>query len=428
MQTQGRSGAGSRWLRAPRTLAMSAMVVMAMIVGMGLDRVLIETGIAQTSLTGSPEFETLEETYELIREHYVLEDEISDEDLIYGAAEGMVDALGDTGHSTFLTPSEAVSWEQSSSGELIGIGVTVDTSGVLPVVIAPMQNSPAIEAGILPGDTIVAIDGESIEGMDPSEAVDMIRGEEGTDVTLGLIHVGEEESYEVTITRAHIDINPVSWVMLPGDIMWLQLDQFSRGATDEVQAAIRQGQEQGMTGLIFDLRGNGGGLVVEALGVASQFLPDSTPLFQRVDADGNLSVVETVGSNGVYLEGDMVVLVDGNSASSAEIVASAIQDAGRAELYGETTFGVGTVLLPFELEDGSMVVLGTELLLTGRGDQLFQVGVEPANPVELGLNQTFTYLPIENVDGDQEMTTPEFIALEDDQIHAAYEAITGAGS
>jgi carboxyl-terminal processing protease len=286
-----------------------------------------------------------------------------------------------------------------------------------------MQGSPAFETGILPGDTIIAIDGESIEGMDPADAVDLVRGEAGTDVTLELIHAGEEESYEVTITRAEIEINPVSWVMLPNGVMWLQLDQFSRGATDALTAALEEGQAQGMTGLILDLRGNPGGLVVEALGVASQFLPDGTPLFQRVDAEENVEVIETVGNNGAYLDGPMVVLVDGNSASSAEIVASALQEAGRSELYGETTFGVGTVLLPFELEDGSMAVLGIELLRTGSGQEIFQKGVTPANEVELGLDQAAGYIPVEDADQDHELTEQEFSSIEDDQVQAAYDGV-----
>lgn len=428
METQGTNARGSRGMRAPRSIAMSLLVVAAMFVGMGLDRVLVETGIAATSLTRADEFQTLEETYEAIRENYVLQDEISDEELIYGAARGMVDALGDTGHSTFLDPDEAISYEQSSEGELIGIGVTVDTSGELPVIIAPMQNSPAFEAGILPGDTIVSIDGESIEGTDPSKAIDRLRGEEGTDVTIELVHVGEEEPYEVTITRQQIEINPVSWVMLPNGVMWLQLDQFSRGATDRLTAALEEGQELGMTGLILDLRGNPGGLVVEALGVASQFLPDGTPLFQRVDAEGNSRVTETVGNNGAYLDGPMVVLVDGNSASSAEIVAGAIQESGRAELFGETTFGVGTVLLPFELTDGSLAVLGIELLLTGSGEPIFQQGITPVNEVALGVNQTLSLILIEDDNQDNELTDAEFSELEDDQLHSAYEALTGPAS
>lgn len=419
---------GKPGIRAPRTVVMSVMLVVAMFVGMGFDRMLVETGIAATSLTGADEFETLEETYEAIREYYVLQSEISDQELIYGAARGMVDALGDTGHSTFLDPEEAVAFNESSSGNFVGIGVTVDTTGDLPVIIAPMQNSPAFEAGILPGDTILAIDGVDLEaeGIAATDAVDLVRGEVGTQVNLRLQRADGSEEYEVTITRAEIEINPVSWVMLPNNVMWLQLDQFSQGASSGIRDALREGQSLGMTGLILDMRGNPGGLVHEALGVASQFLPENTPLYQEADADGNASVVETRSSRGVYLEGPMVVLIDGNSASSAEIVASALQEAGRAPLYGETTFGVGTVLLPIELSDGSMAVLGIEQLLTGAGQRIFQVGVEPTNPVELGEDQVPGFIIGLDTDQDRQLTQEELTAVEDDQLKAAYDALQQA--
>lgn len=411
--------------RAPRTIVLSVMLVVAMFAGAMFDRALVVSGIAATSLTQADEFETLEETYEAIREYYVLQGEISDEELIYGAARGMVDALGDTGHSTFLDPEEAVQWNESTTGNFVGIGVTVDTTGELPVVIAPMQNSPALQAGILPGDTILAVDGVDLEeeGIEAAEAVDLVRGEVGTQVTLQLERADGSEVYEVTITRAEIEINPVSWVMLPNGVMWLQLDQFSQGASSGIRDALREGQAMGMTGLILDLRGNPGGLVFEALGVASQFLPENTPLFQEVDAEGNASVVETRSSRGQYLEGPMVVLIDGNSASSAEIVASALQEAGRAPLYGETTFGVGTVLLPIELSDGSLAILGTEQLLTGAGERIFQVGVEPTNPVELGEDQLPGFIVGEDTDQDHQLTAEELAAIEDDQLQAAYEAV-----
>lgn len=403
---------------------MSVMIVVAMFVGMGLDRVLIHTGIAATQLTQTDEFGTLEETYEAIRQYYVLEGEISDQELIYGASRGMVDALGDTGHSTFLDPEEAADYEASLSGGFVGIGVTVDTEGEFPVVIAPMQNSPAFEAGILPGDTIIGIDGVSLEGIEPSDAIDMVTGEAGTDVTLEIVHAGEQESFVVTITRQEIEVNPVNWAMLPGGIMWLQLDQFSNGATDEIKTAIREAQDLGMNGLILDLRGNPGGYTNEAVGVASQFLPDDTPLYQETDADGNVNIVETRGSRGVYLDGPMVVLVDERSASSSEIVAAAIRDAGRAPLYGQTTFGVGTVTLPFELSDGSFVILGTEQLLTGAGERIFQVGVEPTNPVELGIDQTPGFILVEDPEQTRALSEEQLQGIEDDQLHAAYDEVS----
>jgi carboxyl-terminal processing protease len=427
MDSIRKEGGARERVRAPRTIVMSVMVVVAMFVGMGLDRVLLETGIAATQLTQADEFGVLEETYESIRQSYVLQGEISDQDLIYGAARGMVDALGDTGHSTFLDPEEAQSYESSLQGGFVGIGVTVDTTGEFPVVIAPMQNSPALEAGILPGDTIIAVDGVSLKGIDPSDAIDMVTGEAGTDVTLEIIHSGEKDSFEVTITREEIEINPVSWVMLPGGIMWLQLDQFSNGATGEVKTAIREAQTMGMTGLIFDLRGNPGGYTTEAVGVASQFLPANTPLYQETDADGNVNVEETRGSRGVYLDGPMVVLINENSASSAEIVAAGIRDAGRAPLLGQTTFGVGTVTLPFELSDGSFVILGIKQLLTGAGERIFQVGVEPTDPVELGIDQTPGFILVEDPDQTRSLSDEQFQGIEDDQLHAAYDAVVQGG-
>lgn len=408
-----------------RGVVLSVMLVVALFAGMGLDRVLVETGIAATSLTQADEFTTLEETYEAIRQYYVLQGEISDKDLIYGAARGMVDALGDTGHSTFLDPEEAVQWNESTSGNFVGIGVTVDTTGELPVIIAPMQGSPAFEAGILPGDTILAIDGVDLkeQGIKATDAVDLVRGEAGTDVTLKLQRANGREQYEVTITRSEIEINPVAWAMLPNGVMWLQLDQFSQGASAAVRDALREGQAMGMTGLILDLRGNPGGLVYEALGVASQFLPPNTPVFQEADANGNVTVDETRSSRGAYQNGPMVVLIDGNSASSAEIVASALKEAGRADLYGETTFGVGTVLLPIELSDGSLAVLGTSQLLTGSGQRIFQVGVAPTVEVPMGADQLPGFLIVLDIDQDHHLTQEELDAVPDDQLHAAYDAL-----
>lgn len=428
MKTRNRPGMRNL-RRMSRTGVLSVMMVMAMLLGVGFDRVMMHASIAgaASGFASISNYPVLEDTYNLIRENYILEQDISDEDLVYGAAAGMVEALGDTDHSRFLDPQEAKQFEEASSGELIGIGVTIDTTGDQLVVIAPMPGSPAFEAGIKPGDIILAIDGKTVEELGgPQLAADTIRGEAGTDVTLEVLHPGDTESVSVTITRQKITINPVSWIMLPGDIMWLRLDQFSQGATDAVKKALQQGQELGMKGLIFDLRGNPGGLVVEALGVASQFMPDNTPLYTDIDNQGNSKVVTTSGSNGVYLEGDMVTLIDENSASAAELVSSSLKEAGRTKLYGETTFGTGTVLLPYDLDDGSIVLLGVELFKTGQGNDIYHTGVKPNVEVALPTGQTLAQ-PISYNDGGptQVMDHSTFEDLEDAQLMAAYSALTG---
>lgn len=419
-----------RFLRAAslhlRALVTAAMLVIAIGAGVGIDRYLLEFSPAGAqsgdALGELNEYGILSDTYDLIRENYVESDEVTDEQLIYGASRGMIDALGDEGHSTFLDPEEAEAFEASSRGELIGIGIQIDTEVSPPVVIVPIQNSPAFEAGIEAGDEILTVDGVDTTEVDsPEDVGNLIRGDEGTDVTLELRHEGEEQTYEVTITRSRITVDPVSWAMLPDNILWIRLSEFSSGATEGVQEALREGKARGAKGVILDLRANPGGLVFEAIGVGSQFLPNDSVLYQEQDAEGNIKEVRTVGSNGEWQEGPLTVLVNENSASAAEIISSSIRDNERGEVVGITTFGTGTVLLPFELDDGSLAVLGTELWLTADGEEIWEKGVEPTIKVVLDPEAKVAY-PYNYTDN----VVPEnvFSTLPDNQLTTAYSEVT----
>ncbi len=411
-------------LRTIRVVAVSVLILAAMVVGAGLDRIMVESGTAQDRLSSADNYSIIGETYDVIRENYVLQSEFSDEELVWGAAWGMVESLGDTGHSRFLNPEEAEEYERSTRNELVGIGVSVDVTGDLPVVNYPMKNSPAIEAGILPGDVIFEVDGTDLSGLTPEEGIDLISGEAGTDVTLVLRHADEEEPYEVTITRELIELDPVQYAMLPDNTLWLRLDQFSQGASNRVVEGLLWGQEQGMTGVILDLRGNPGGFVIEAMGVASQFLPEGTPLLQEMDMNGETRTISTVGENGVYTDGPLVVLVDEWSASAAEITSSAIMESGRGELVGETTSGTGTVLLPFDLSDGSMVMIGIQLFLTGEGTDIYHVGVQPTHEVEYSADPLERPWFPASLSVDQETMEPaQFSELDDPQLHYAYDLL-----
>ena len=404
-----------------RIVVMAMMMVLALGAGIGVDRYLIagtSAGQSTKSIQDISQFDVLNETYQAIRENYVLSGDITDQQLAYGAADGMVSALGDTGHSTFLDPKRAKDFEDESKGELVGIGVQIDTTGALPKVIAPIAGSPAAAAGILPGDTILSVDGKSLEGMDPSAASDLIRGAEGTKVTLELTHEGQTKSYEVTITRARITIDPVSWAMMPNNVAWIFLSEFSSGATEQLQQALRDAKAQGAKGVVLDLRNNPGGLVFEAIGVASQFLPNNSPLFQEKDKDGNVKITKSVGSNGEWQAGPLVVLINKGSASSSELVSSAIKDNKRGTLIGETTYGTGTVLQPFQLSDGSVALLGVRLWLTANGTAIYKKGVVPDTKVS---NEPGVYNAMPTSFKNNALSDAEVKKLDDGQLQAGYQ-------
>ncbi|MDP9366058.1 MAG: S41 family peptidase, partial [Chloroflexota bacterium] len=368
------------------------------------------------------EFEVLQATWDLIHGEYADPASIDDAALIYGAAEGMVDALGDEGHSRFLDPEAAEDFEEATRGEFTGVGIEIDFARNLPVVIAPIDGSPADEAGVRPGDTILAIDGQSTERLDQEDLADLIRGDAGTEVTLTLLHEGEDLPYDATMTRRTITLEPVSWRMLPDGVVHLRLAEFSAGAAEDLEAALRAARDRGATGVVLDLRNNPGGLVAEAVGVASQFMPEGTPIFRQQDRGQEAKPVNTVGTDGLWQEGPLAVLVNGGSASAAEIVGAALRDNGRAPLYGETTYGTGTVLIPFEQPDGSVVLLGTALWLTADGDQIWKQGVEPDPgrvvplPSSAGLSRP---------GDDPEVTAAELAASPDRQLRAAFAGLTG---
>ena len=207
---------------------------------------------------------------------------------------------------------------------------------------AVIPNTPAEEAGLLRGDRILAVDGKTTEGETVDQTVARVRGPEGQPVTLTVGRTGRED-FDVTIVRRKFDLPLVSWAMVPGrKVAMIRLEQFATGATKGLQDAITKAKAAGATALIFDLRFNGGGYVPEAVGVASEFLPDGI-VFQSLDRSGKQEDA-AVKPGGLATDIPLVVLADGDTASAAEIVTGAIQDAKRGTVVGVKTFGTGTVL------------------------------------------------------------------------------------
>jgi len=208
-----------------------------------------------------------------------------------------------------------------------------------------------------------------------------VRGPAGTTVKLSVLHPGEATPVEVAIVRDVIDVPPVVWAMVPGtDVAMIRIVQFSQGTVDGLQKAIAEAKAAGATGLVLDLRNDPGGLVDEAVGVVSTFIPEGV-VYIREDADGKQTPVGIRDEPRTDLP--MAVLVDFGSASAAEIVTGALQDQGRAKTIGTRTYGTGTVLNEFSLSDGSAVRLGVEQWLTPKGRHIFPSGIDPDIEVTL---------------------------------------------
>lgn len=323
------------------------------------------------------------EAWNLLHEHYVAADELDDPALLASALRGLVDAVGDDGHTRYLTAEELAQHTEQLSGEYSGIGVEIEERDGKLVIRDVFQGSPAERAGIRIGDVLLAVNGQPVEELGLNGVVREVRGLEGTPVTLRLARGAHDEQYEVTVIRTKIRASTVRWALLPEGIGYVRLSSFASGAGGDLQRALARLQVAGVRGLVFDLRGNPGGLVTEAIAVAGQFLPPETLIFTARDRAGNVTEYRTEATS-VPVDLPVVVLVDGGTASAAEIVAGALQDYRRATVIGERTFGTGTVLTEFRLQDGSALLIGTQVWVTPSGRVIWRNGIEPDEVVAMG--------------------------------------------
>ncbi len=372
----------ARQSRMPVVLAIVACLVIAFGAGMVADRAVAAPAPSAQQSPPLQGFDVYEQALKDIRTNYVGRKDLTDQQLLYGSIAGMVNALGDTNHSRFLTPAEYKQLQSELSGTVAGIGVLIDQANGAFVVQKVIAASPAEKAGIEPGDQIVAVDGKQVAGLTFEELASLIRGAIGTKVTVTVIHPGSTASTSLTMTRAQISMPLVEAGLVPGThIFDITLFEFSDGAANQVKAALAEAKSAGATSLILDLRGNPGGIADEAQAVASQFLSKGN-VYLVEDANGNKTSIP-VDTSWKATTLPLVVLVDGNTASAAEIVAGAIQDAGRGKIVGVNTIGTGTVLEPFPLSDGSVLLLGVRDWLTPDGHRIFGVGIKPDKVVSL---------------------------------------------
>ncbi|HNS51499.1 MAG TPA: S41 family peptidase [Anaerolineae bacterium] len=397
------------------TLLATAALIAGLAGGVALDRLVLARYSPPGNIRGdaAPSFELMAEAWNAIEQAYVDRSAVISETLTYGAIGGMVDALGDTGHSRFLSPEMRQQEKEQLQGSFEGIGAYVEMKDGQVVIVSPIDGSPAEAAGLRAGDIILTVDGESLTGLTLDEAISRIRGPRGTEVSLTVRSPTTGRDRGVTVTRAKIKETRVTWSKVPGtDSALIRIVSFSNGVSADLEHALLELQEEGCAAIILDLRNNPGGLLSEAIGVASQFLEGGIVLQQR-DASGTLTPVP-VTEGGIALDLPLVVLINQGSASASEIVAGALQDAGRATLVGETTFGTGTVLSTIGLSDGSALLLATQEWRTPAGRVIWHQGIEPA--VMIVLPDTGTILTPKQV---QEMTPGQVESSGDTQLAEA---------
>jgi carboxyl-terminal processing protease len=367
------------------TLIVLSLMVGSFVLG-NLNGYMTRSAQAQDQ-TPPAEFDLFWEAWNVVQNNFVDRDELDDTDMTYGAIRGMLDSLGDQGHTVFFTPEEAEQQESSLEGSFEGIGAYVGMEDGFFKILTPIHGSPAEAAGLLAGDIVLEVDGEDIMGQEQWEIISKIRGPAGTTVLLNVVHPDEDEPVDIAVVRDKIDIDSVLWSRIPGtDLAYVQITQFAADTGSELITALKEINAAGddgepIQGIVLDLRNNPGGYLQEAVRVGSQFLDDGEVILHSRDAQDKIYTYYSIGK-GVEREMPMIVLVNEASASAAEIIAGALQENGRAELVGETTLGTGTVLHPFTLSDGSVIRLGVTNWLTPDKHLIKGQGVAPDVVVE----------------------------------------------
>ncbi|MFW5855737.1 MAG: S41 family peptidase [Bacillota bacterium] len=325
-------------------------------------------------------FEKFQQVLYMIKNYHV--DEFDMETLLRGAIKGMLNEVDS--FSSYMTPREYEEMQTELEGRFGGIGIRITSRNDQLTIISPIKGTPGEEVGLQAEDIITHIDGEPTEEMTQEEAVDRMRGEPGTEVELTIYREGEQEPLDFEITRDDIEIPYVESEMLEGNIAHISVLEFGENVGEKVEKEIASLEEEGAEKIILDLRSNPGGLLEEAVSVASNFFDEGrvVSVKQRQGEDEILRVSDDIDS----VDMPLVVLINRGSASASEIVAGAIKDRERGILIGDRTFGKGTVQRVIPLEDESAVRLTIARYYTPADNQIKEdEGIEPDIKIEHGL-------------------------------------------
>jgi len=363
---------------------------------------LLATGVASAA-EPSKSFDILEERIdymelmmEFIKGNYKYG--VTDEELMNAAYNGLFDALDE--HSDYFTADEYENFNLKANGEYGGVGVQITKRGEETVVIAPLEGTPGYRAGILSGDIVKTVDGEVVTGYSLDKVVDLMRGDPGTNVELGILRQNRIEMITVNIIREKITIVEMDWEMLERGIGYVKIAKFSNDTSENLENAIFELKQKDAETLIIDLRNNPGGLVDEAIDALDLFIEKGEPILHVDYKEGR-------GRRSFYakdepLDMPIVVIVDGGSASASEIFAGAIKDTESGTIIGEKTFGKGTVQSVIPITNGGAVKITTAEYLTASENKIDKTGIEPdiivSNPSDIDLAALMSFAPMIEAD------------------------------
>ena len=346
-------------------LTLTAILLVGIVIGKGGDR----AGYASEPYE---ELQVFAEVLSQVKKHYV--EETQTKDLIQGALRGMLAGLDP--HSSFMTPDMFKEMQVETKGEFGGLGIQIGIKNNRLTVISPIEDTPAFEAGIQPGDTIIKVDDKPTKDLTLMEAVQHMRGPRGTSVELTIEREGLEKPLVFTLKRDIIKIQSVRSKLLEGNVGYVRLSQFQEATVDDLSTELEKLVSKNIQGLILDLRNNPGGLLTAAVGVSEQFL-ESGRLVVSIQGRNGKKDEYRARANSKNYQYPMIVLVNHGSASASEIVAAAMQDWGKAVVIGTTTFGKGSVQTILPLSDGSGLRLTTAKYFTPNGKSIHSIGVQP---------------------------------------------------
>jgi len=344
------------------------------------------------------------EVFNLVRFEYVKKD-VDIDKVIQGAIKGMLKALDDP-YTRYMDP-QALKREQEDMflGHFGGLGIIISIKDDQLIIISPIEDTPAYIAGIKAGDRVVEIDGKSTEGMELDEAVNILRGEKGTEVTLGIKRENVEELLGITIIRDIIEVKAVKKEVMGrnNNLGYIRITTFNVNTSPELEEVLNEfKKDSNIQGIILDFRNNPGGLLDSAIEIASKFIKEGAIVHIK-DRDGIMATIESRGNK--FPEWPLFVLVNEGSASASEIVAGAIQDSERGKLLGMKTFGKGVVQQVFNLNDGSGIAITTSEYFTPSERSINNIGIEPDILVE----------PVE--DSEQDMQLNKAIQLLEEELN-----------